>query len=228
MWKLRYVLLISAFCWAISPAYADYVTNGSFEAGFNGWTVNSGADPGNAPIIIQYNSTSGVHGGAFGETVPTPVNGGMAGGYFYSDAAAQSISQQVSLLGNTAYSLGFDIYAPQNGRSNPFDSSLLASLNGSAISSNFSAYALTNGWLYYSTNFTTSQTGQYDLALDFQGGGVKGGWAADFVIDNVALTNGPDLTAAVPEASTWAMVSLGFFGLGFMAYRRKNNTVRFA
>ena len=27
----------------------------------------------------------------------------------------------------------------------------------------------------------------------------------------------------VPEPSTWAMMILGFFGLGFMAYRRKQN-----
>jgi hypothetical protein len=30
--------------------------------------------------------------------------------------------------------------------------------------------------------------------------------------------------APVPEASTWAMMILGFFGLGFVAYRRKNQT----
>jgi hypothetical protein len=30
-------------------------------------------------------------------------------------------------------------------------------------------------------------------------------------------------TAAVPEPSTWAMMILGFAGIGFMAYRRKNN-----
>jgi PEP-CTERM motif len=29
--------------------------------------------------------------------------------------------------------------------------------------------------------------------------------------------------AAVPEPSTWAMMILGFFGVGFMAYRRKQN-----
>jgi len=29
------------------------------------------------------------------------------------------------------------------------------------------------------------------------------------------------LTGAIPEPSTWAMVILGFFGVGFMAYRRK-------
>jgi hypothetical protein len=43
------------------------------------------------------------------------------------------------------------------------------------------------------------------------------------------LTNGSDTgsqawlirVSAVPEASTWAMMILGFFGVGFMAYRRK-------
>ena len=29
--------------------------------------------------------------------------------------------------------------------------------------------------------------------------------------------------AAVPEPSTWAMMLLGFAGVGFMAYRRKQN-----
>jgi hypothetical protein len=31
------------------------------------------------------------------------------------------------------------------------------------------------------------------------------------------------ITSAVPEPSTWAMMILGFFGVGFMAYRRKQN-----
>ena len=38
-------------------------------------------------------------------------------------------------------------------------------------------------------------------------------------------TNGSivTITAAVPEPSTWAMMILGFCGVGFMAYRRKQN-----
>jgi hypothetical protein len=35
-----------------------------------------------------------------------------------------------------------------------------------------------------------------------------------------ALTVAP-VVAAVPEASTWAMMLLGFLGLGFMIHRRK-------
>jgi hypothetical protein len=33
--------------------------------------------------------------------------------------------------------------------------------------------------------------------------------------------------SAVPEPSTWAMMILGFFGLGFMAYRRKQDGASF-
>jgi hypothetical protein len=53
----------------------------------------------------------------------------------------------------------------------------------------------------------------YDLELAFQGGGTT---AADFVVDNVTVA-----IAAVPEASTWAMMILGFGGIGFWAFRRK-------
>lgn len=35
------------------------------------------------------------------------------------------------------------------------------------------------------------------------------------------------ITAAVPEPSTWAMMILGLFGVGFMAYRRKQNEPMF-
>jgi hypothetical protein len=35
-------------------------------------------------------------------------------------------------------------------------------------------------------------------------------------------------TAAVPEPSTWAMMILGFLGLGYMGYRRTNGRLRVA
>jgi hypothetical protein len=38
---------------------------------------------------------------------------------------------------------------------------------------------------------------------------------------------GYDPTAAVPEPSTWAMMMLGFLGIGFLAYRRRDNNFRF-
>jgi len=38
-----------------------------------------------------------------------------------------------------------------------------------------------------------------------------------WLLDNVTVS-----VAAVPEPSTWAMMILGFAGVGFMAYRRKS------
>jgi hypothetical protein len=41
------------------------------------------------------------------------------------------------------------------------------------------------------------------------------------------LVNGNTFTAAIPEPSTWAMMVLGFLGVGFLAYRRKAQGVAF-
>jgi hypothetical protein len=46
---------------------------------------------------------------------------------------------------------------------------------------------------------------------------------------NTGPVGGLTISTAVPEPSTWAMMILGFFGVGFMAYRRKNrSTLRLA
>jgi hypothetical protein len=41
-----------------------------------------------------------------------------------------------------------------------------------------------------------------------------------FEVDNIALTSA---VSPVPETSTWTMMVLGFFGVGFMASRRQRN-----
>jgi hypothetical protein len=55
----------------------------------------------------------------------------------------------------------------------------------------------------------------------------------DNTLEFLGVTQNPDSTvfldnvavAAVPEASTWAMMILGFFGVGFAAYQRKSKLV---
>ena len=57
--------------------------------------------------------------------------------------------------------------------------------------------------------------GDYSLTIMGDGaGGLPAGFA--FRLDPGTLS-----VSAVPEASTWAMMVLGFAGVGFMAYRRK-------
>jgi hypothetical protein len=52
-------------------------------------------------------------------------------------------------------------------------------------------------------------------------------FAADLIVLSTGATGsvaaGTPITAAVPEPSTWAMMILGFAGVGFMTYRRKQN-----
>ena len=63
--------------------------------------------------------------------------------------------------------------------------------------------------------FTTRTAG--NLSFENFGGDNLG-----LILDNITVDSAtPTQTASVPEPSTWAMLLLGFAGVGFMAYRRK-------
>jgi hypothetical protein len=53
------------------------------------------------------------------------------------------------------------------------------------------------------------------------------GWALG-ITPSDGNTTQAQITGGVPEPSTWAMMILGFAGLGFMAYRRKSKPVLMA
>jgi hypothetical protein len=59
-------------------------------------------------------------------------------------------------------------------------------------------------------------------AVDISNAGAPAGFY-DVESSNTNGTADFTLTAAVPEPSTWAMMILGFCGVGFMACRRKQN-----
>jgi hypothetical protein len=59
--------------------------------------------------------------------------------------------------------------------------------------------------------------GNYYLDLEGTGGGTAG----------YGGTLSTTQVGAVPEPATWAMMILGFAGVGFMAYRRRNQTAAF-
>jgi hypothetical protein len=70
-----------------------------------------------------------------------------------------------------------------------------------------SVFGSPSGNLFYTGSGNGSSAG-----LDFEDGNTFG-----------TIAVGSAVVAAVPEPSTWAMMILGFCGLGFMAYRRKQN-----
>ena len=65
---------------------------------------------------------------------------------------------------------------------------------------------------------TTNSGDSVALAVDSDAGDAPAGYTTG------TGSFGATAVAAVPEPSTWAMMIVGFLGLGFMAYRRRNQT----
>jgi|SRR5665213_2153771 len=142
--------------------------------------------------------TSGGSGGGTGTA--TLTIGAPTGGGFYAVSQTSFFSLLKGCLTCTLLTEDLSQYS--------FDSATLGTvgtvtgtfLNGSDDFSNFTvtiADAPTLTWDFTKqdqvTDVTKESSGTYDL-----------------------------LTPAVPEPSTWAMMLLGFAGVGFIAYRRKN------
>jgi hypothetical protein len=141
------------------------------------------------------------------------------------------------LLG--AFSLGYTTAAGPNLSSpyNPFTITGASSLNGTTLSPLASDGLLASGTLPSTDVYTISLTENsanpitgiflkvlYDPSLPFSGPGRQPS-NGNFVVTELTA----DAVAAVPEPSTWAMLLLGFAGVGFLAYRRKNRaSFRFA
>ena len=62
--------------------------------------------------------------------------------------------------------------------------------------------------------FAVTGSGEYILSVELI--------ASNGFDEGKQYTFGYQTVAAVPEPSTWAMMILGFAGIGFMAYRRKS------
>jgi hypothetical protein len=71
------------------------------------------------------------------------------------------------------------------------------------------------GFLSGPLNFNTNAFGVYTFDLKLLDG------ENNVIGDVTAQVN----VGAVPETSTWAMMILGFFGIGFVAYRRRNTAL---
>lgn len=196
----------------------ELITNGGFETGsFASWTVTTPVGDDHPQVVIAYNQNGNYPTGAFGEPVPNPTFPNNYGAYFVGDTKAESISQSITLNPGKQYLISFEIYSTANGKKNPFDATLQSSTsNTDELSPVFSAQALPTSWTYYSAMFTAGAAGPYTFALNFKPSFI-GSPDSDFVIDDISIK-------AVPEASTWAMMILGFLGVGFLGYRRRNAT----
>jgi PEP-CTERM motif len=222
-------------------AYAvELVTNGGFEVttngngqlGYNtnaaGWSV---APPSGSYIFLfgpGTADTTGANGEYGGLSLWGSNNGGLNvlpaspnGGNFVAldgDFQTSPLTQTISgLIPGHAYSVSFDYgYAQQSGFSGDTNQNLTACLGASCETTptrTNPSHGFT-GW--FTADYSLTANGTSDV-LSFLASG-------SLPVPPFALLDGVSVTGGVPEPSTWALIGLGFAGLGFAAYRRKKNS----
>jgi hypothetical protein len=180
-----------------SFANAGLIANGGFETGdFTGWSVS---DP--FGIIVDPSATSNT--GSFAATI----------GSFGSTG---TLSQTLATVAGTTYTFTF---ALQNLATSPSDflqtNSFVVTFGGTTVIDGLSGPLPSPG--YNIETFTVTATSD-STVLSFIAQNDSAAWLLDDVTATAAVT-------AVPEPSTWAMMLLGFAGVGFMAYRRRTTAV---
>ena len=207
-------VVAAVLIWAGPASAVEFIgfTNGCFDAGCPPTANNSPATITLAPGLSYTNSTFDVtsSGGiaSIGGGAPAPVNFNNLGSFTATGDTATYTGSHFNLL--------VSFTAPA-GITSPGTSLFTDVITGSVTSGSGAVFV---------TFDSAPQTFAYDGGL------------FTFAVNNVSFTVAPDqlnsialsgniLIQAVPEPSTWAMMILGFMGVGFMAYRRKNNRSAF-
>jgi hypothetical protein len=214
-------LAILASTAAADATTINYVTNGSFQQGYSGWSVTTGAGavgPGLGPELAV---TDGVTKNRYGDVIvsdnavspdPDSNKGGNEAAYFVDDVAAETVSEKIYLTPGV-YEVGFDLYATASGFKNVNDSIFSATIAGTTVTSGDITQYGSSTWEHFAANADVLYAGYYNVAFVFQGGAYP---AKDIVVDDVYAINPSTLpgsgTAVVPEPASLAMMTtmLGF------------------
>jgi len=180
----------------------------SYASDTNGYSQPSGSIvsvPG-----VTFSGTSGVQNDAPAWGFPAAPGPGTNAAFLqsYSGSALGVITvDTASLIFGQSYSLTFNTVARPGYGADPFT----VSYNGTILGT----IAPGSSWASQTLSFTAAM-GQ---DLIFSATRIDGDHASG--LDNIAVT-------AVPEPSTWALMILGFAGLGFAAHRRRAQSASLA
>jgi hypothetical protein len=219
----RIVLSVAALGGALligSPASAgsNLVTNGNFSSGNTGFTTDY-----TLTTMTPYLFQNGVHGiyavlpigslsgqSQYGDwdNVTTDPSGGN-GNVFAADGATNANTtvwqESVNVTPNTNYVFSF--YAAEI--SNPCCSN--ADFVPTINSASGAGWTVGGSWQQYTYAWNSGSSTSAILSLTDTN---TSGPYNDFVLDDLSFSS------AAPEPSTWAMMLIGFGGLGFARYRR--------
>jgi PEP-CTERM motif len=202
--KLIAGVALATVLMAVSPAGATTYT-------YTGNLVNT--DNGAMPVDQDYVSAS-VNLNCTGVCNGTYVEGGLLTSFTLSTVSSASNLTLFSLSsGDPAYT--------NDGTTNYVTLSAGAVTNWQL----YADYPSAGGATIYTINDNLFGDGTEDL---YAGGSISAAQSGTGFPPNPGSWNGPAGISAVPEPSTWAMMILGFAGVGFMAYRRKSKPVLMA
>lgn len=230
--KLSLAVLLAAY---VVPAQAvEVISNGNFNNGLTGWTSYTTANgtiaetpsqPGipapQSASVVSFN-TKGT-----GDSNALFLNAGKINGpYNSAPGEGGGVTQTFTTTGGIA-TFSADIAALYTRTSGYLGLGVMSVLiDGVSVASyDFGDGASGPVTLRSTLNFvTTLAAGSHTLSLQATRNFAPGRGVTSQYFDNVSL----DVVAAVPEPSTWAMMILGFFGLGFMIHRRKSKAAALA
>jgi hypothetical protein len=242
---MKKIIAAVAFAAAISAGAAasanQLVTNGDFTSLTNGLgqidfstqaTGWSSSSPSNSYNFVMADGTAGSNGQFGNVSLWTQANGGAntwnglsaLGGNFVAldgDFQTGALTQQITgLVVGQTYNLSFDFAFGQQFQ---FNGPTIQSLNvtlGPDFSQNSGAINVDShtftGWQAGGGSFKATQTSE---TLTFLA-------AANIQLPPFALVSNVSLTGGVPEPAAWAMMLMGFGGLGAMARLRARRAVK--
>jgi len=225
MKSLFKIIAVSAIALSPVPALAqNLLVNGGFEDStgpyqYGSFTHTGTATGGNITSIITYGPGAAYPNGAYGNPVAPPYGqaNNFKGAYFAADSGTETLSQQISIVAGQDYEFKFDGLFPANGYANVGNAVFQVTFTDSGnfthnlVTVPVNASLAADTWKDWSSFFNTTQSGLGTLSLTFVPDGQVG---KDIVIDNLSV-------AAVPEASTWAMMIMGVGAVG-AGMRRRN------
>jgi hypothetical protein len=200
----NYLIAFSILTFGTVPAArAEVLTNGGFDTTLAPWVASGGIGAGlTSAAIVGFNTTFGSASGTLSQSF-TLASGGM---FDYAFKAGRS----ESFCGCDDVALTFSV-----------------TIDGIELSSALPAFDGAGSRSVLALNLNSNYSGTvalgastHEFAFHFSRGGSGFGRSPYFGIDGVSLVQ--QQVSAVPEPSTWAMMLLGFAGVGFIAYRRKS------